>query len=113
MFKILQCTLTPTVTRYVDYSPKNQPFACFYFTMLGSLLHFRLRGERRGADPFAAKLGLIVHHHKPESCVKRLDCCVHGHSDGSKLNCMFVSPIFFCTCDIFATKLGVLMYCYQ
>ena len=51
----------------------------------------------RGAtDSFAAKLSLMVHHHKLERLVKQLDCCVQGqdHSDGWKLDWMFVSSIF-------------------
>ena len=36
------------------------------------------------ADSFAARLSLMVHHHKLECLVKRLDCCVQGHSNGSK-----------------------------
>ena len=31
-------------------------------------------------DPFAAKLTLTVHHHKPVCHVKRLDCYYQGHS---------------------------------
>ena len=30
------------------------------------------------SDPFATKLGLIEHCHKPECFMERLDCCVHG-----------------------------------
>ena len=37
-------------------------------------------------NPFATKLGLTVHHHKPEYPLKKVDCCVQGqgHSKGSK-----------------------------
>ena len=42
------------------------------------------------ADPFATKLGLIVHYHKPECFMKKLDCCVQGrhHSKISKCQWM-------------------------
>ena len=38
------------------------------------------------ADSFAAKLCLIVHYHKPECFMEKLDCCVQGqgHSKISK-----------------------------
>ena len=44
------------------------------------------------ADPFATKLGLIVHYHKPECFMEKLDCCVQGqgHSKISKCQWMFV-----------------------
>ena len=43
-------------------------------------------------DPFATKLGLIVHYHKPECVVEKFDCCVQdqGHSKLSKCQWMFV-----------------------
>ena len=37
------------------------------------------------ADPFATKLGLIVHYHKPECIMKKLDCCVQGHGHSKKI----------------------------
>ena len=30
------------------------------------------------ADPFATKLGLIVHYNKPECFMEKFDCCVQG-----------------------------------
>ena len=40
------------------------------------------------ADPFATKLGLLVHYNKPECLVKKLDCCVQGqdHSKASEFS---------------------------
>ena len=48
------------------------------------------------ADPFATKLGLIVHYHKPECFMEKMDCCVQGqgHSKISKCQWMFVQMIF-------------------
>ena len=45
---------------------------------------------------FATKLGLIVHYHKPECFMEKLDCCVHGqgHRKISKCQWMFVQMIF-------------------
>ena len=47
------------------------------------------------AAPFATKLGLIVHYHKPECFTEKLDCCVQGqaHSKISKCQWMFVHMI--------------------
>ena len=47
------------------------------------------------ADPFATKLGLIVHYHKPECFMEKLDCFVQGqgHSKISKCEWMFVQVI--------------------
>ena len=47
------------------------------------------------AGPFAAKLGFIVQHYKPECPVEKWDYCVQGqgHSEGSKCQCMFVRMI--------------------
>ena len=41
---------------------------------------------------FCYKLGLIVHYHKPECFMEKLDCCVQGqgHSKISKCQWMFV-----------------------
>ena len=50
----------------------------------------------RTADLFATKLSLrVLTPLSPISFVKRLGCCVQGqgHSDGSKLHWIFVSPI--------------------
>ena len=48
------------------------------------------------ADPFAAKLGLILHYHKPECFMEKLDCCAQGegHSKILKYDWMFVQIIF-------------------
>ena len=42
------------------------------------------------ADAFTTKLGLIVHYHKPECFMEKLDCCVQGqgHSKISKCQCL-------------------------
>ena len=42
------------------------------------------------ADSLATKLGLMIHHHKPESPVKKKDYCIQGqgHSEGSKCLCL-------------------------
>ena len=47
------------------------------------------------ADPFATKLGLIVHYHKPECFMEKLDCCVQGqgHSRISNYQWMFVQML--------------------
>ena len=47
------------------------------------------------ADPFATRLGLMVHYYKPEYLLKKLDCCVQdqGHSKSSKCQWMFVQMI--------------------
>ena len=44
------------------------------------------------ADPFATKLSLMVHHHKPGCLVIKVDCCVQGQgpNKGSKCLWMFV-----------------------
>ena len=44
------------------------------------------------ADLLALKLGLLVHYHKPECLMEKLDCCVQGqgHSNISSVNeCLF------------------------
>ena len=48
------------------------------------------------ADPFATTLGLIVHYHKPECFMEKLDCCVQGQGHSNILKChwMFVLMIF-------------------
>ena len=48
------------------------------------------------ADPFASKLGLLVHNHKLECFMEKLHCCVQGqgHSKISKCQWMFVQIIF-------------------
>ena len=47
------------------------------------------------ADSVATKLGLIVHYHKAECFMEKLDCCVQdqGHSKISKCQWMFVQMI--------------------
>ena len=47
------------------------------------------------ADSLATKLGLMVHHHKPEYLVTKLDYCIQGqgHSKGSQWQWMFVQMI--------------------
>ena len=47
------------------------------------------------AYPFATKLGLVIHYHKLESFVEKLDHCVQGqgHSKISKCQWMFVQMI--------------------
>ena len=47
------------------------------------------------ADLFATKLGLIVHYHKPECFMEKLDCHVQGqgHSKISKCQWMFVQMV--------------------
>ena len=32
------------------------------------------------SEPFATKLGIVVHYHEPECCVAILDCCPQGGS---------------------------------
>ena len=32
------------------------------------------------AEPFATKLGMVLHHCEPECCLKRLVCCLQGQS---------------------------------
>ena len=39
----------------------------------------------RTDDPFANKIGLIVHHHKLECLMEKLDCCDQGQ-DHSKIS---------------------------
>ena len=46
------------------------------------------------ADPFATKLGLIVHYHKPECPVEKWDYCIQGHSKSSNCLWLFVWMIF-------------------
>ena len=60
--------------------PKYDNFYCIFWT----------------ADSFATKLGLIVHYHKPECLMEKLDCCVRsqGHSKISQCQWMFVQMIF-------------------
>ena len=36
------------------------------------------------ANPFATKLGLIVHYHKPECFMEKLDCCAQGQGHNNK-----------------------------
>ena len=45
-------------------------------------------------DPFATKLGLIVHYYKLECFMEKLNCCGQGHSIILKCQWMFVQMIF-------------------
>ena len=67
------------------------------------------------ADPFATKLGLIVHYHKLECFMEKLDCCVQsqGHSKISKYLWIFVQMIFSESLSLFATKLCMVMHHYE
>ena len=49
------------------------------------------------ADPFATKLGYIVHYHKPKCLMKKLDCCVQGQCHGKISNCqwLFIKMLSF------------------
>ena len=42
------------------------------------------------ADPFATKLGLMVHYRKPECLMKKLDCCVQGQGHGKIAKCQWL-----------------------
>ena len=46
-------------------------------------------------DPFATKMGLVVHYHKPKCLMEKLECCVQGqgHHKISKCHWMFVQMI--------------------
>ena len=48
------------------------------------------------ADPFATKLALVVHYHKSEYFMEKLDCCVQGQGHSKISNCqwMFVQMMF-------------------
>ena len=67
------------------------------------------------ADPFATKLGLIVHYYKSECLMNKLDCFVQVQDHGkiSKCEWMFVQMIFSELLNLFATKLGMVMYHYE
>ena len=56
--------------------PKYDNFYCIFLT----------------AKPFATKLALTVHYHKPEFFMEKLDCCVQGqgHSKISKCRLVFI-----------------------
>ena len=70
--------------------------------------YFRGQGHSKGseydsffyicsiADPFATKLGLMVHYHKPECLMEKWDCCVQGqgHSKISNVNEYLYVQIF-------------------
>ena len=58
----------------------------------------------RTSDPFARKFSLVVHCHKPQGLVKRLDCCTQsqGQSQGSKVQ----GADIIWTNEPFVTKLG-------
>ena len=42
------------------------------------------------ANSFATKLGLIVHYHKPECLMKKLECCVQGQGHGKISECQWL-----------------------
>ena len=42
------------------------------------------------ADLFATKLGLIIHYHKPECFLEKLDCCVQGQGHSKILKCQWI-----------------------
>ena len=42
------------------------------------------------AYPFATKLGSIVHYHKPECFMEKLDCCVQGQGHSKISNCQWM-----------------------
>ena len=42
------------------------------------------------ADPFATKLGLIVHYHKPECFMEKSDCCFQGQGHSKILKCQWM-----------------------
>ena len=37
------------------------------------------------AEPFVTKLGMVMHHHRPECHARKYICClqIQGHSEGS------------------------------
>ena len=43
-------------------------------------------------DSLATKLGLMIHYHKPECLVKKMDNCIQGqgHSEGSNCQCLSI-----------------------
>ena len=70
----------------------------------------------RIADPFGAKLFLIVHYRKPECLVKELDCCVldyciqrQSRSKRSECHCLFRWPLLN-HLAFFVAKLGIVMH---
>ena len=42
------------------------------------------------ANPCATKLGLIVHYHKLECLIKKLDCCVQGQDHSKISECLWL-----------------------
>ena len=62
------------------------------------------------ADSMATRVGLMIHYHKPECLVEKLDYCIQGqsHSEGSKCQCL--STWYFLKCQIFVAKLGIVMH---
>ena len=54
------------------------------------------------ADSMATRVGLMIHYHKPECLVEKLDYCIQGqgHSEGSKCRCLprwyFLNRQTFC-----------------
>ena len=66
------------------------------------------------ADPFVAKLGAIVHYHKPECFMEKLDCCVQGEGQQNFKMSMNVYPDdIFWIAEPFMTKLGMVMHHYE
>ena len=53
------------------------------------------------ADPFATKLGLIIHYHKPECFMEKLECCVHGQSHRKMSKCVWLFRWYFLNCWTF------------
>ena len=63
------------------------------------------------ADPFATRLGLIVHCHKPGCFKEKLDCFGQGHSKISKTN---VCPDYiFWYAESFTIKLCIVVHHYE
>ena len=58
------------------------------------------------ACPFATKLGLKVHYHKPECFMEKLDCCVQGQGHSKISKCHDI----FWIAEPFSTKLGMMMH---
>ena len=62
------------------------------------------------AKPSVTKLGMVMHHHGPESHARRLICClqVKGHSEGS-YNRVRLYQIYWTT-DLFATTFNWIVH---
>ena len=57
-----------------SYDKKRDNFYCIFWT----------------ADPFATKLGLIVHYRKPEFFMEKWDCCVQGQRQSKISECQWM-----------------------